>query len=126
MRDRLFAVQQALSPEAFTREAGQVGLNADEFAQCMSSRKFERHVEANRVEAERYGVMGTPGFFVNGRFFNGLMTLDAFQEVIDEELARVQRPRPSRLRWPDRRLLAGRKGGTVATKKGTSPKRCPL
>jgi protein-disulfide isomerase len=102
MRDRLFAVQQTLSSEAFTREAGQVGLNADDFAQCMSSRKFERHVEANRIEAERHGVMGTPGFFVNGRFFNGVMSLDGFQEVIDEELARVQAPQtvPSAMAGP--------------------------
>ena len=102
MRDRLFAVQQNLSLDALTKEAGQVGLNADGFAQCMSSRKFERQVEANRVEGERYGVRGTPGFFVNGRFLSGVMSLEGFQEVIDDELARVQAPQtvPSAMAGP--------------------------
>lgn len=33
------------------------------------------------------GVRGTPAFFINGRFLSGAQPFEAFQTIIDEELA---------------------------------------
>jgi protein-disulfide isomerase len=33
------------------------------------------------------GVSGTPAFFVHGRFVSGAQPYEAFQKLIDEELA---------------------------------------
>lgn len=39
--------------------------------------------------AQQYGVTGTPGFFVNGRFLNGAQPFEAFEAIIQEVRAEV-------------------------------------
>ena len=36
----------------------------------------------------RLGVSGTPAFFINGRLISGAQPLDAFVQVIEDELQR--------------------------------------
>jgi len=43
-------------------------------------------------------VSGTPAFFINGRPLVGAQPFDAFAQVIDDELERLGRPRPSAAR----------------------------
>ena len=38
-------------------------------------------------EGSRFGVQGTPAFFVNGRFLSGNAPYETFAQIIDEELA---------------------------------------
>jgi protein-disulfide isomerase len=45
-------------------------------------------VQKHVAEGSRYGVNGTPGFFVNGRFLNGAVPLEHFVQIVDEELGR--------------------------------------
>ena len=40
------------------------------------------------ADGERYGVSGTPAFFVNGRLLGGAATFEKFAEMIDDELTR--------------------------------------
>jgi protein-disulfide isomerase len=44
----------------------------------------QKHVD----EGAKFGVSGTPGFFVNGRFLNGALPLETFVQVVEEELGR--------------------------------------
>jgi len=44
-------------------------------------------VEVSVSTAERMGVTGTPAFFVNGHFLNGIQPIGAFEKLIDELIA---------------------------------------
>ncbi len=71
-----------------TAAATRVGLNLGAYQQCMASGQAAAEVQKQVDEGVKYGVQGTPGFFVNGRFVNGAVPLDAFVQIVDEELAR--------------------------------------
>jgi len=74
--------------ENLTAVAGQVGLDAGKYQQCMAAGEAAKVVQAHVEEGARYGVNGTPGFFVNGRFVNGAVPLDTFVQMVEEELGR--------------------------------------
>ncbi len=38
------------------------------------------------TDAEILGVRGTPGFFLNGLFFSGVRSYEAFQQIIEREM----------------------------------------
>jgi protein-disulfide isomerase len=42
------------------------------------------------ADGTRAGVTGTPAFFVNGRLVSGVLPVDSFVRLIDEELGRVR------------------------------------
>ena len=90
MHDKLFANQSKLQVEAMKQTATEIGLDAEKFNQCMDSSKYAAEVQKDVDEGSRYGVTGTPAFFINGRMLSGAQPLEAFTEMIDEELARVQ------------------------------------
>ena len=50
---------------------------------------FRLRIKEDIEEGHRVGVIGTPGFFINGRLVSGAQPLEAFARVIDDELARV-------------------------------------
>jgi len=68
--------------------ASRAGLDSSAYQQCMASGKAAAEVQKHVEEGAKYGVNGTPGFFVNGRFLNGAVPLETFVQVIDEELGR--------------------------------------
>ena len=90
MHDRLFADQSKLQVEALKQKATEIGLDAEKFNQCLDSSKYAAEVQKDVDEGARYGVTGTPAFFINGRMLGGAQPVEAFMQVIDEELARVQ------------------------------------
>jgi protein-disulfide isomerase len=92
MHDRLFANQSKLQVEALKQTATEIGLDAEKFNQCLDSSKYAAEVQKDVDEGARYGVTGTPAFFINGRLIGGAQPLEAFTDVIDEELARAQPP----------------------------------
>ena len=66
--------------------AGDVGLDVDSFSVCMESGRFRNDVNQDFQEGSKFGVRGTPAFFVNGRFLSGNQPFTAFAKIIDEEL----------------------------------------
>ena len=86
MHDKLFASQQKLQVTDLKQHAADLGLTADAFNQCLDSGKFTAAVKQDSEDAARYGLTGTPGFFINGRLLVGAQPYEAFAQVIDEEL----------------------------------------
>jgi len=86
--DKLFANQQKLEDADLQKYAAELKLNAGEFGQCLSSHKHAAQIDRDMVDGDRFGVQGTPAFFINGRFLSGAQPVENFKEVIDEELAR--------------------------------------
>lgn len=91
MHDRLFANQQEWSGQAgavdiFKRYAGELKLDQAAFDQCLDSGQQAAAVEANLQQGLSVGVRGTPGFFVNLTPLPGAYPIEAFQQLIQQEL----------------------------------------
>lgn len=85
--DALFANQQALADADLQKRAAALGLDVAEFSACLAAGRFRNDVLKDLEEGSRFGVSGTPAFFVNGRFLSGGQPFEAFAKFIDEELA---------------------------------------
>jgi predicted DsbA family dithiol-disulfide isomerase len=86
--DRGFNAGRDLSEDNMKRQARGVGLNMRRFEKDMNGPCAER-VEKDHALLSRVGVQGTPYFFINGRLLRGAMPLEAFVQLIDEELAKA-------------------------------------
>ena len=83
----LFGGEYGLGESAFKKYASDLGLGAASFDECLSSRRFQAEVEADYNFAANLGIRSTPTFFVNGIAIVGAQPFEAFQELIDLELA---------------------------------------
>jgi protein-disulfide isomerase len=63
----LFRNQSALKPEQLKQYAQVIGLDRAKFDAALDTGKFTDKVERDILDAQRFGVSGTPTFFVNGR-----------------------------------------------------------
>lgn len=66
--------------------AQEIGINVDKFSECLDSGKYSAKVAADTNEARSFGIVGTPGFMVNGRLVSGAQPYENFKQIIDEEL----------------------------------------
>ena len=64
MRMTLMRNANLLSPDYVTRTAADLKLNANAFAECTASRKYDAEIQAELLEGARIGVGGTPTFVV--------------------------------------------------------------
>jgi protein-disulfide isomerase len=94
MHDRLFAANGKLDVPELKTYAGDLGLAAEAFAACLDGGKQAADWKADVAAGQRYGVTGTPAFFINGRMFVGAQPYDNFAAVIDDELARAEAKAP--------------------------------
>jgi len=63
----LFRNQSALKPEQLKQYAQVIGLDRAKFDAALDSGKFSDKVERDILDGQRFGITGTPTFFVNGR-----------------------------------------------------------
>ena len=67
-------------------EIVEIGLDTEQFKEDMASDAVKKRIDADRAQAAKLAVTGTPAFFVNGRFLSGAQPFDRFKVIIDEEL----------------------------------------
>ena len=77
--------------EQLKKYAADLKLNASSFDQCLDSSKHAAKVQAGLQEANQLGLSSTPSIFINGRLVLGAQPFEAFQAVIEDELARTSR-----------------------------------
>jgi protein-disulfide isomerase len=94
--DRLFASQDRLGADDLKQYAKDLGLEMSRFDADLLKSDQKKKIDADTAEARTLGITGTPGFFVNGRFISGAQPFDVFSKVIDEELAKLNVPIPSK------------------------------
>ena len=90
--DKLFDSQGGL---AFTDAklrgyARDLGLDAEAFARCLDSRRYQQKVEDETRLGFQLGARGTPTFFLNGRMLAGAQPFEVFQTAIEEALAKTR------------------------------------
>jgi predicted DsbA family dithiol-disulfide isomerase len=86
----LYANAPKASPEQLKTYAQDVGLDLAAFEQCFHSGKYQATVQQDVEEGGRFGVTGTPVFFINGRLLSGAQPLERFVQMIEDELARAR------------------------------------
>jgi protein-disulfide isomerase len=89
MHDKLFASQQNLDRPTLDKLAGEVGLNAGKFKEALDKEEFKERIKRDQDDAAKFGARGTPNFFINGRNLRGAQPVEAFKQVIDEEIKKA-------------------------------------
>jgi protein-disulfide isomerase len=84
--DRLFAHQTELDVESLKRHAAELGLAEGVFEDCLDSDRKADIVRKDLQDGIRYGVQGTPTFFVNGRGLAGSQPLAVFESFVENAL----------------------------------------
>ncbi|WP_181197776.1 DsbA family protein [Enhygromyxa salina] len=89
--ERLFADDRgAMVFSTFVRVAEELGLDVERFKRDFQTREVSDALAADVLLARYLGVQGTPGFFVNGRYVDGVRSAETFTTIIDEELERAK------------------------------------
>lgn len=89
--DRLLAGDSgALGFSTFVSTAEQLGLDVEAFKRDFQTRAVGDKLAEDVLLARRLGIQGTPGFFVNGRYVDGVRDVETFARMIEEELARAE------------------------------------
>jgi len=79
--------ESPLSVANLKKYAKELKLNEKDFNSCLDSDKYAQKIKDDQAYGEKVGISGTPGFFVNGKFLGGAYPFEAFQDVIDKEIA---------------------------------------
>ncbi|MDD4290148.1 MAG: thioredoxin domain-containing protein [Patescibacteria group bacterium] len=83
MHDKLFENQRILDESAFMRFAKELGLDMNKFETCYSSKKYESIIYSDVSLGLGAGISGTPVFFVNGYLFQGVITKQIWEQLLD-------------------------------------------
>jgi protein-disulfide isomerase len=84
--DRLFENSSGLDNESLKHYARALGLDSSRFDLCLDSGEKSRIVARDLKDGRRYGVRGTPTFFINGRILIGAQPFPVLQEYIERAL----------------------------------------
>ena len=87
MHDTLFESGVKGGVSSFKGFASDLGLDTDEFDDCLDSGKMAAEAQKDMRDGAASGVTGTPGFIVNGKVVKGAQPFEAFKAIIDAELA---------------------------------------
>lgn len=84
-------VKRDLGEERIAALAGEVGLDMSRYKTDIRSSACLERLQRSVENLSNLGVSGTPTFFVNGRMLIGAQPLPAFTELIDDEMAKVEK-----------------------------------
>ena len=86
MYELLFKNFRQLSRDSILGMAKDLGLDLDKFQADLDSGKFKKEVEKDIADGEAANVYGTPAFYINGKQYNGEVTLAALKPILTAEL----------------------------------------
>lgn len=101
MHDLLFGNLQAWSSPnymvTFRSYAAELGLDVEEFSDCMQSDRYAEAIQADVAIGQAEGITGTPSFLINGELLVGAVPAQAFSNAIaqvqaGESLAQLPDP----------------------------------
>src|SRR5512146_1941267 len=92
--DQLFTASN-LDKDALIGYARDLKLDDKQFASCLTSEKYKADIAKDAEEGRKAGLSGTPGFFINGIELSGAQGQEAFNRIIDDELARKRSTGPT-------------------------------
>lgn len=90
MHDLMFSRRAKLEDDDLVEYAAEAGLDLDKFKKDAGDEASMRYIERDKLEGMRFGVEGTPTFFVNGKMYVGSNEFDEVKDRIAEELDIVE------------------------------------
>lgn len=88
--DLLFEEQDRLAVRDLKAKAGRLGLDQEEFNQCLDTGRYVEQVQDDQAAGRAAGVSGTPALFVNGvPIPGGAVEYEVVAEALDEALERA-------------------------------------
>lgn len=86
--DRLYEKQGGENVGTFSKEnlkrfAADLGLNAEQFNQCLDAGKYTAKVQQELAQGRQEGVRGTPTLFVNGKLIEGGADYQVLRRTIE-------------------------------------------
>jgi protein-disulfide isomerase len=73
--------------QIFAGYSEDLGLNVDQFGDCLDSGKYSDAVNADLQQGIELGVTGTPAFFINGYLLSGAQPFALFEQAIESLIA---------------------------------------
>jgi protein-disulfide isomerase len=89
MFEKLVAHKGSLGRSDFATYAEQIGIDRAQFLEHLEDPALSEQISADIALADRVGVTGTPGLFINGRYLSGFSP-GVMTAVLEEELANAQ------------------------------------
>jgi protein-disulfide isomerase len=90
MHDAIFAAKGQIDQKNIDKMATEIGLDTEQFKKDLSSPVTMQLLQKDLTDAQKAGVSGTPVLYINGRKVKN-RSMEAIQNMIDEELARQSR-----------------------------------
>jgi protein-disulfide isomerase len=91
VHDALFAHADVLDDNALGELAGKAGMDGALLLISARAGVHDAAIHADMALAQKLGVKGTPTFFVNGRPLQGVLPLEQFDALVQEELKSAAR-----------------------------------
>ncbi len=93
--DLLFANPDKQDHNGLLAGAHSLKLDDQKFDACLTSGRSAGKVESDTQMGGRAGMVGTPGFFINGTFLSGAQPPAVFEKIIDAKLAAAGKEHPA-------------------------------
>ncbi|MDP2586951.1 MAG: DsbA family protein [Candidatus Komeilibacteria bacterium] len=87
MHDKIFINQENIQPADLKNYARAIGLNTDQFNNCLDSGQYQAEVNQDFQDGVNLGAVATPTFFINGYRVSGSIPLEIFIKLIDQGLS---------------------------------------
>lgn len=81
-----FLQGNSIEKNAIGKYAQELGIDLKAFNECLDKPQLNEAVENDIKDGTKFGVTGTPSFFINGRFVVGTQAFEEFKRIIEEEL----------------------------------------
>jgi protein-disulfide isomerase len=88
--DLVYERDGAIEASDLQAYAAEIGLNMDQFNDCVTSRRYRDRVNAQQHEGFERDLKGAPAFFVNAQRVIGPQSATVFEKIIDPILAAKQ------------------------------------
>ncbi len=85
--DLVYERDGAIEASDLQAYAASIGLDMEQFNDCVTSRRYRDRVNAEQHEGFEHGLKGAPAFFVNGQPVIGPQRASVFADLIDPILA---------------------------------------
>jgi protein-disulfide isomerase len=96
MYDVMFKNYRTLSRENIMLWAKQLGLDMNKFTTEVDSHKYKAEVKKDIEDGEAANVYGTPAFYINGKQYNGEVSVAALKPILAAELKGENKAEPDK------------------------------
>lgn len=84
--DAMFSDRYGTGDGGIATAARDIGVDMERFETCYRNADYAQEVADDLKEAQKFYILGTPTFFINGRRMEGAQPAEAFAAVIDSIL----------------------------------------